>query len=467
MIADKVREWTERHALLPVGGRVVAACSGGADSLALVDLLQILCQEKDCRLFVAHVDHCLRGAAAEADAAFTAEFCAERKVSFFAGKVDVPAHRQLQGGSLESAARDCRYRFLRQVAAEVGGALIATGHHKDDQAETVLLHLLRGSGSRGMGAMRPRQGDIIRPLLCVSRAEIEAYCTAKELRPREDETNRMRDFRRNRLRHDIMPRLHEYFNPALTETLCRTAEILSVESDYLQEQVTATWNHAVTPIPGGFLLRVDVWRNLHKALQRRLLLTVLARLRGDARGLGFHHVDIVRELLLAGEPGKNLDLPEGIGVSTGYGTAEFFLEKLELTHGNPLPASQFLVCPGSTSAPPWRTEFRISLHQGRPDCFDDCDGRRVAMDYGQILTPFFVRSRLPGDRLHPLGAQGSRKLKEMLIDMKIPRSERDRIPLVCDSGGILWVVGCRQAERTRITEHTNRYIIMEANRQEE
>lgn len=462
MIEKKVRDWVERHALLPDGARVVAACSGGPDSLALVDLLVPLCEFRKCRLFVAHVDHCMRGAAAEADAAFVEAFCAERGLPFFGGKIDVPAQQSASGGSLESVARDCRYRFLRQVARKVGGAVVATGHHKDDQAETLLLHLLRGSGSQGLGGIRPRQGDLIRPLLCLTRQEIEDYCKDKVLNPCVDETNSVLDFRRNRLRHETMPRLRDDFNPSLTETLCRTAEILSAESDFLDQQASEVWEALVQKETQGFSLKTDSWRQVHAALQRRLLLSLLYQLKGEKKGFSFHHIDIINEFLLSAGPGKRLDMPDHIIVEMGYGASGFRIA------GNHLPASAApqplqLNFPGETAAGDWGLTFRVSLHEGRPECFDGCGGRRIIMDAEQVRGPLLVRSRVPGDRLHPLGAAGSRKLKALLIDLKVPRPQRDKIPIVCDDEGIVWVTGVRQAHRTQVTEHTNRYIIMEAN----
>lgn len=462
MIAKKVRDWTERHALLPEGARVVAACSGGPDSLALVDLLLPLCETHSCKLFVAHVDHCMRGAAAEADAAFVEAFCAERNLPFFGGKVDVPAQQSASGGSLESVARDCRYRFLRQVARDAGGALIATGHHKDDQAETVLLHLLRGSGAQGLGGIRPRQDDLIRPLLCLTRQEIEDYCRAKALNPCKDETNSVLDFRRNRLRHETIPLLREAFNPSLTETLCRTAEILSAESDFLDHQAAAVLETLIIKESPACVLRTAAWRQLHVALQRRVLLKLLYRLRGEPKGFSFHHVDIINEFLISAGPGKRLDMPDHIIVEMGYGSAGFRTADENLPAFS-LPQPLLLNVPGETVAAAWGATFRVSLHEGKPAGFDGYGNRNIVLDAAQVRGPLQVRSRLPGDRLQPLGATGTRKLKALLIDLKVPRPQRENIPIVCDGEGIVWVTGVRQAERTRVTGHTTRYMIMEAN----
>ncbi len=261
--------------LLPEAGVVVVACSGGADSLALLLALHALCGRAGAaipavRLHVAHLDHGLRGAASAADAAFVAEWCAAAGIPFTLGLVS-DNERAGWRGSVEAAARTARYRFLRAVAAEVGADRIALGHTLDDQAETVLLHLLRGSGLDGLTGMRPLSGDIIRPLLGLRRAATEAYCAERSVTPRDDPSNADPRFTRNRIRHELLPLLETY-QPEIRPTLARNAEVMAHDADYLNAAAEAAWATTVhaTAAEAVTLDRAAL-RRLHPAIRARVL----------------------------------------------------------------------------------------------------------------------------------------------------------------------------------------------------
>ena len=465
MIRSRVREWVMRHDLLPAGVNIVAACSGGPDSLALVDLLADLCSETGSRLVVAHVDHGLRGEESRQDAMFVRRFCAERKLPLFCGQVDVNGEIRQRGGSLEEAARRLRYEYLRQVAAQVGGARIATGHHRDDQAETLLLNLLRGSGSRGLGAMRPQQGDVIRPLLCLTREEIESYCRQQDLQPRLDSSNRDTDFRRNRIRHELIPWLRRNFNPELTETLCRTAEILAAEQSFLQDYAAERLLDCAVETDRGYRLDARIFAGLPEAVQRSMIRNLLENLRGDARGIGFVHVEQIRHLFLRGRGTGRVKLPGRLQARTCY--RELYIETLADSGQNSPAAAKVpavpapLACPGDTVLPELGITLRCAVHPGNGVLPPELGPNRAAFDRAQLREPLIVRRRQPGDLFRPLGAPGVRKLKELLIDLKIPCEQRDAVPLICDAAGILWVAGQRRSERAAWSADTREYIMLE------
>lgn len=478
MIRARVREWALRNALLPQGGNIVAACSGGPDSLALVDLLDSFRQELKISLFVAHFDHGLRGEESVQDANYVRLFAADRGLPFFGSVADVKGEVRRGGGSIEEVARRLRYIFLRQVAGEVGGALIATGHHRDDQAETVLLNLVRGSGGRGLGAMRPRQGDIVRPLLCLTRAEIEKYCHDRELRPRNDASNADVEFRRNRVRHELVPLLVHRFNPGLTDTLCRTADILADEQDFLRVYVEERLPEWVMQEGSAFRLHAAVFSRLHPAVQRELLLNLLEKLRGDTRGITFTHVESIRELFLQDRGARRIDLPGAWQARKSYldlfiEPAVTSIEAITEYCASGVEKYATLSCPGETILPDFGAFFRISVHSGALPPTGALGSTKAAFDLGALHLPLIVRYRRSGDLFHSLGAPGSRKLKKMLIDLKIPLKQRDTIPIVCDGAGILWVTGCRRSERGRLSTQTRNYVVVEfakldnSNRQEE
>ena len=463
MIRAKVREWVEHHALLPRGNNIVAACSGGADSLALVDLLDGFRQELGIALFVAHFEHGLRGEESCRDAEFVRNYCDSRGLRFFCGNADVKNEVLRNGGSIEEVARRLRYEYLRYVAGVVGGALIATGHHRDDQAETVLMNLVRGSGGRGLGAMRPRQVDIVRPLLCLTRTEIEIYCRERKLQPRNDFSNDDVNFRRNRVRHELVPLLQQRFNPSLTDALCRTADVLADEQEFLRSYVEEQLPKLVVKMEKGYRLNSASFSKLHVAVQRELLRYLLGKLRGDTHGVAFAHVEQIRALYLQNKGAQCIDLPGAWRARKSY--QDLFIETT-LVHERECfsarePNPVILSCPGETILPEFGVTLCCSEYFGELAPPVDLGDTKVAFERASLQFPLFVRQRRPGDVFHSLGAPGKRKLKKLLIDLKIPVEQRDIVPIVSDGAGIIWVAGFRRAERGRLSTNGKNYIIIE------
>ena len=264
----KDEAFCKQNSLFAPGTAVLAACSGGPDSLALLHLLLSLRERWQLQLAAAHFEHGIRGAASLADAAFVRDFCQARGVPFYLGQADVPGYASAQQLSLETAARTLRYRFLRSTAAKLGeGTRIATAHQADDQAETVLMRILRGTGVDGLAGIAPRAGELIRPLLCATRAEIEAYCRQQGLEPRHDATNDVPDCTRNRLRLELLPQLAAEYNPDISAALCRLAAIASEESSFIASASAAAWEQAVLPSAADSVrLSLAAWRPLPRAM---------------------------------------------------------------------------------------------------------------------------------------------------------------------------------------------------------
>ncbi len=465
MIRANVRDWIERHNLLPWGGNVLAACSGGADSLALVDLLAEFHCEGAIRLFVAHFDHGLRGEASTRDAEFVRQFCAERNLPFFGGFADVRETMRLVGGSLEEVARHMRYDYLYRVLTQIGGGLIATGHHKDDQAETVLLNLIRGSGGRGLAAMSRRRGYIVRPLLCLTRSEIDRYCHERNLQPRTDESNCNVEYYRNRVRHELIPLVQQRFNPSLTETLCRTAEILADGQEFIHQYVIERLSGWALRQKTGYRLDTATFSDLPAAVQRELLLVLLEQLRGDTRGISFTHIEQIRQLFLQDHGARRIDLPGAWQARKSY--QDLYVEAVPdaiAISRKPFandPGRTLIACPGETFLPEFGVTVRCSLHTNELSPPADLGPDKVAFDYTALQLPLYARRRMPGDVFQPLGAAGARKLKKLLIDLKVPLEQRDTLPIILDSQGILSVMGLRRSERGRLQQSTPKFIVIE------
>ena len=465
MIRAKVRDWIKHHDLLPWGGNVLAACSGGADSLVLVDLLAEYHAEGMIRLFVAHFDHRLRGEASTRDAEFVRQFCLERNLPFFGGAADVREKMRLAGGSLEEVARYLRYEYLHSVLIQVGGGLIATGHHKDDQAETVLLNLIRGSGSRGLAAMQKRRDDIVRPLLCLKRNEIEQYCRERNLQPRTDESNCNVEYYRNRVRHELIPLVQQRFNPSLTETLCRTAEILADGQHFIHQYVLDRLSSWALRQGTGYRLDAATFSCLPAAVQRELLMVLLEQLRGDTRGINFTHIEQIRQLFLHDNGLRRIDLPGAWQARKSY--QSLYIEALPVASDHSrrsltnIPDSTILACPGETFLPGFGVTVRCSWQTSTLSPPGDLGPDKVAFDAAALQLPLYARRRMAGDVFQPLGAVGARKLKKLLIDLKVPRDQRDVLPIIHDSAGIIAVMGLRRSERGRLLESTREIILIE------
>lgn len=453
---EDVRSFILQEHLLRAGDRVVVACSGGPDSLALLHILWRLRPELGIELAAAHVDHQLRGTAGQADACFVREFCAALGVPCSVAVVDVPACVRASGKSVEEAARELRYRCLHRAAARYGPLTkIAVGHNLDDQAETVLLHLLRGAASRGLAGMMPCTPDgIIRPLLAVPRRDIEAYCREQGLTPRDDATNRDTTYTRNKVRLELLPLLRQRFNPHISRLLAQTAQVLRDEHDYI-----AAMAQRVSPVMlrrqnDGFALDLTRWRRLPAALQREVLRLAISKIVPSLKGITFKHVETL--LAMGRQNGVRYSvLPGPVYVTAAYG--RLLLAPRPVTAAA-LPAGGVpLAVPGVVPLAGGLTV--TAAVTARPPA--GRDRNRAVLDYDAVVPPLLVRSRQPGDRFTPLGAPGRKKLQDFFVDAKVPREQRDAVPLVCDQRGIVWVGGWRPAERVRVTAATRRFLLLQ------
>ena len=454
---------------LPRGSTVVVAVSGGPDSLALLHALDRAARGGRVRLHGAHLDHRLRGEASAADAKFVTEVFHGLGIEYTVDDADVAAHQREHGLSLEDAARRVRYEFLGRVAAERKAAAIALGHTSDDQAETVLMHLIRGSGLTGMAGMRelsPRllSGRLVllfRPMLTVSRQETEAYCLELALAPRQDESNLLPDVTRNRIRAEIMPLL-EQFNPAVRDALVRLARSVSFDRDYLADEVSRVLPGVGEIDDSGqeFTIDREAFSQLPPSLKGHLLRTAFQEVSGTLEDLGLAHVDEMARLI-AGSAGRSLDLPAGLTFTVDYEGASIGPSGLDRCPLPPLEGEVELAVPGETLVGDWTVSTVVMERSELAG--QDGEARRdyeVALDAKSMEGPLRVRTRRPGDRFQPLGMSQSKKLQDFMVDSKVPRAWRDRVPLVVTPGGIAWVVGWRPAEWAKTRDHVSPALVI-------
>lgn len=480
---DQVREMIAGHDLLASASTVVIGLSGGPDSLALLDALWRLAPECDWSLHVAHFHHQIRGAEADADAAFAGEMAAERELPFHMTQQDVPALAAETGLSLEEAARQARYAFLAHVASEVDAEAVAVGHNADDQTETVLMHWLRGAGPAGLRGMLPATDlsemltlgqrapallRLIRPLIETTRVEIEAYCQAQGLQPRFDRSNLDTTYYRNRLRHELIPYL-ETFNPNIRETIRRSARIMADEYAFLRQAMDDAWERVVGESTAQ-TVRMDLiaWRGLPINLQRSILRKAVHRLRRSLRNINWVHIEQAREIALNGDTGQEATLPQGLLLRLGYDDLTIAdQEALTVSISDadwPLlsvPRLELAV-PAVTPLPavPWQAETALLPRQELPkDYRRNPDRWRAYLDADQIGQGLCLRWRMEGETFCPLGLGGHRKsLSEWMIDAKIPAIFRDRLAVLASSNGVLWIPGGQLDERAKITARTRRIL---------
>lgn len=454
-LTDKAASAIRKYGMLQAGDRVLAACSGGADSTALLHLLAELKGAFQIQVFAAHVHHGLRGADADADARFVRRICDAWHIPLYLQEAQVSVLASKWGISEEAAGRQVRYAFFEALAAEHGFDKIATAHHRGDQAETILHRLIRGTGLKGLGGMAPvRDRRIIRPLLEAHRGEIEDYLAYHAISSRQDETNGDPRYTRNRIRHHLIPLIEREYNPAFTDALLRLAAGAREDEACLTQFAQEAYQRIAKPQEQGGTLSLEGFLSCHPSIQKRLVRICLQHLDALANVGSIHLSDI---LILAGQgqSGSSLDLPGGLQVVLEGAFLCFCRRDTGQRADNPvLEAARHLPVPGRME---WGTGVTITAellpvgpHPRGPAC--------VFIDQAQVKGSLKVRSRRSGDVLQPLGMNGTKKLKDLFIDRKIPQSLRDSIPLIVDGDTIVWVAGVQLSDRYKVTEHTQRVI---------
>ena len=439
--AKKVESFCLEHALIAPGRCLLLACSGGPDSMALVSIFLHLREAYSLTLHIAHAEHGIRGSASLDDAAYVQNFCREYNLPFHLEHLAVPAFAAENKLSEETAARLLRYRFLRRTAKEIGADRIVTAHHLNDQAETVLQHLLRGAGPQGLSGMSPDKSGIIRPFLCLYRAEIEEYCRRHQIAARRDETNFSPDYERNKIRLDLMPRLEEY-NARAAAAICRSARLIAREHSFIAQCAAQKLAELADKDGASLCLSAAGLKCCHAAVRSEIYRLALASISAALENITFEHIDKIDHLLYNGRIGAVLQLPGAIRVSRGYESLQICpaaVQKAAQPKAYSLPAK----INGTSELP---GGFVLSLKpvagifpaEGRDCCFIDAD---------RVEGSLFIRSRRNGDRMIPKGMRGTKKIKDILIDSKIPAGQRDSVPLLCDGRGIIWLAGIRQAQR--------------------
>ncbi|WP_374719650.1 tRNA lysidine(34) synthetase TilS [Parageobacillus toebii] len=457
MIAE-VYEFIKKHELLTPNSTVIVGVSGGPDSLALLHFFWSIRQEWNITLIAAHVDHMFRGKQSEEDMNFVKHFCAARGIICEAVQMDVPAFQRESKLGVQEAARQCRYRFFGELMKKYKAHYLALGHHGDDQVETILMRLVRGSTSKGYAgipAKRPFYGGyIIRPFLAISRADIDAYCRQHQITPRHDASNDKDDYTRNRFRHHVIPFLKKE-NPRLHERFQSYSEMVMEDELFLEELAKDAMNKVMEKQHDIITLKIEPFQAMPKPLQRRGIQLILNYLYKDIpSSLSSVHIHNIFTFLNRDHPSGRLDFPHGLKVIRSYDRCLFTFreEKEDISYAFELDIPAVLPLPNNHVIISEIWEHYPKEQRGN-DVF--------IIDPETVHLPLRVRTRRAGDRMTLKGTKGTKKIKEIFIEAKIPVYERDHWPIVEDAqGNILWVPKLKKSnfEATDVTKAS--YIVL-------
>mgnify|MGYP001026367527 CR=1 FL=1 len=459
MVLEKVRQYIKDKQLIDYGDTIIVAVSGGPDSLCLLHLLKTIKAEQNLTVIVAHLNHCLRSEADEEEIAVQA-LANEWNFLFHSRSVSIRDLKARHRISEEEAGRMARYQLLFDLARRYGASKIALGHHLDDQAETVLLNLLRGTGVDGLAGILPKRArkgfQLVRPLLCLTRKEIEGYCNSHQLQYFTDSSNLETNYKRNRLRLQLIPQLEQQYNPKIREALANLASLAAVDRRFLNN------------LAGKELIRISRIENkrifikhkellaLPEALSRRVGRLALKRFVPTNRLRRFH-LEQLLELAMSEKAGRRLSLPGGIEARL----EPSFLVIAQVDHEQEHQLKEKpLEIPGKT---PVNSGYCIEASLVNVEDINwEPISMRAYLDYDELPSgQLSVRSRWPGARFYPQGAPGSQKLKKFMIDQKLLSQRRENHPLVTIGDEILWVVGYRIGHPYRVTDKTKRILQLE------
>lgn len=457
-----VQTYMHEHNMISAGDRVVVGVSGGADSVCLFHVLLKIAPSYKLTLFVVHVNHGIRGEEADGDEAYVKEICNKNGVTFIAVKANVPKIASLEGLSEEEAGRKVRYEAFYDCCKKHECNKIAIAHNRNDNAETILFHLFRGSGIKGLTGIRATRENIIRPLLCISRIEIENYLEQNQISYRTDSTNLTLDYSRNKIRHHIIRFAQEEINSKVIEHIVNAAHQLKEIDQYLEKNVKTSYEKVVI-IKGNqvaYQIGIESLKQEDVVIQKGIIRMVFQQLAHQLKDVDALHVDLVLALAEK-EVGKFLNLPYGILAVKGYQEITMSVSKIqqkdisescnELKHMIRVPEDYYI--------PQINQTLHTKLFNYKKNMIIPQNGCTKWFDYDKIKNTVLIRTRNEGDFIQ-IDSKGSRKkLKSLFIDDKIPREKRDLLPLLADGEHIMWVIGGRISEAYKVSEETK--VILE------
>ncbi|MBW4828004.1 MAG: tRNA lysidine(34) synthetase TilS [Clostridiaceae bacterium] len=456
-LKEQMLSTIERHSLINKGDNILIGLSGGPDSMALLYGLLEIQNQKSFSIYIAHVNHGVRGEEANKDEKFVEGLSKKLNLPYYSIRIDMEGYAKKHKMSSEEAGRKLRYDFFRDTLSNIGGGKIAVAHNKNDQAETLIMRMLRGTGIDGLKGMEYKTEDIIRPLLDISRTEIEEYIEINNIETRLDKTNLVPIYNRNKIRLEVIPYIKENFNPNIIDTLWRTSKIMSYDSSFLNEYTSKIYRNLMkSKKKNSIILHRKKFSKEHTAIKQRIVRQAIYDLTNNLQGITSKHILDIVELFDRGDTGKSIDLINNIVAETSY-------DDLIIKMGNKEDNVAFN----------YDISFEKTIYIKETNCFIEArvvprekveinfkDRFIKYFDYDKIEDGLHLRNRKAGDKFVPLGMNGMKKLKDLFIDEKIPLNQRDTIPILTDGKNIIWVVGFRVSEDYKITTSTKNVLVI-------
>ncbi|NWF53978.1 MAG: tRNA lysidine(34) synthetase TilS [Syntrophaceae bacterium] len=451
-----VRKTLEKYDMVQPGDRVVVAVSGGADSVALLHALWEIRNDYHLSLIVAHLDHGLRPEG-EKETLWVGKMAGKLGIPFHRDRVDVRSFQKERSLTLQEAARELRYSFLQGVLRKTRAGKIALGHTADDQAESLIIRFLRGSGTRGLSGIPPvREGIYIRPLIETWREEVEDYLGARKIAYLTDPSNQSLQYLRNRVRHELIPLLQQY-NPRIRQNLVQMADLFRAEEEFWTKHLEEKFPGIVRSRRKG-TLSLDIPSLVRQPIPVRLrcLRRAVETVQGNLRRVSLSHIWAIQALTEGPEPNKTLRLPQGLAVTRAYNVLN-----LTLSQEQGAPFEYSVPGPGYVEIPEIGRGMRFEVQSRKRKVLFEESPNVALLDFDDLDFPLTIRTVCPGDRFQPLGMEGEKKVKDLFMDCKIPALHRKRVPLLFQGERLLWVTGIRIDHRARLKPETRRILRVE------
>ncbi|MGL4914595.1 MAG: tRNA lysidine(34) synthetase TilS [Romboutsia sp.] len=454
MIFEKVLSTINKHNLIEDGDKVVLGLSGGPDSVCLLHILYRLKEKMNIEVYAAHLNHQIRGIEAQKDALYISQICEDLGITSFVKSINVPQYCKENGLSVEEGARKLRYEMFEEIKKKTKSNKIAIGHNLNDQAETVLMRIMRGTGLQGLkGIAYIRDKEIIRPILDIERSEIEAYCNQYELNPRIDKTNLESIYTRNKIRLELIPYMKDNFNPNVTESIVRMTSSLKNDSDYIESESNKMFKEISILKDDSVEINLNKYADLHNAIKVRVLRSGIKHILGDTNFIDQKHIDDVMELENESKINKMLTLPRGIFAYRRKNiiiltTKEIVSEDMDFCYN--IPSNGFIKIKELNLILETQT---MSIDRYKSIKLDKTS---KGFDFDKVKGGIVVRSRKQGDKVKLVA--GSKKIKDLFIDLKIPREDRCKVPVVTDDEGILCVGHYKTSEDYKIDSETKEVL---------
>ena len=450
-LLEKVEKYCITNKLIEKGDRIVVGVSGGPDSLCLLSLLNSLKDKYELRLIVVHINHSLRKEA-DFEENYVKEIATKLNLNFFSKKVDINMLSKERKCSTEEVARNVRYEFFREVLEKTNSNKIAVAHNKNDNAETVLMNIIRGSGNTGVSGIDNKNNDIIRPLICIGRDEIEKYCEEKSLTTMIDKTNFETVYTRNKVRNLVIPMLKE-INPDIIESLNRFSEIVRDEEEFIEEYVKEIYNKIVIHNEDELYIEKNEFLELKVGLKRRILRMAIYEFNKRLKDVSFKTVNNAIDEIEHSQNGNIIKIVPGVKIFAQYSKLKFIKEKIEIED-----YIYELNIPGRVYLKEINKWITVEVKNAEDVGITEKNPNIHFFDIAKTGKKLYVRNRKNGDYFYPTGMEGKKKLKDFFSDLKLEK--RDEIPIVTNGEEIIWVVGLRSSKNFLKDKSTKEVIII-------